>query len=177
MTKAGLEANPQMDRAANADVYRAVERIHSGWRSIAAYAYEYDLFLSFAGEQRELVEALLHKIRKVDRNISVFYDKEQNLLGRDVERLFYSVCSRRSRFFVPVISRDYKRKIWPRHELRTALTRAVKARGYEYILPLRYDDTPLEDLPETLAYESLTESNLSNVAKQIVRRLRGGYAG
>lgn len=174
--KAAIETDARLGKSANADVFRAIERIHSGWRSIAAYAYEYDLFLSFAGAQRALVKALLTQIRKLDRNIRVFYDQEQNLLGRDMGRLFSSVGSRRSRFFVPVISRDYKKNVWPRHELRAALTRAISARGYEFILPLRYDDTLLEDLPETLAYEALSASNLPHVAKQIVQRLRGVHA-
>ena len=40
---------------------------------------------------------------------------------------------------------------WPQHERRAALSRAIKAGG-DYVLPVRFDDTEVPGLPDTVQY-------------------------
>ena len=52
------------------------------------------------------------------------------------------IYQHRSRYVVMFISEHYVNKAWPQHERQHAQARALVARD-EYILPVRFDDTPV----------------------------------
>jgi hypothetical protein len=49
------------------------------------------------------------------------------------------------------ISKEYVAKEWPQHERRAALSRAIKEDG-DYVLPVRFDNTAVPGLTDTLQY-------------------------
>jgi hypothetical protein len=49
------------------------------------------------------------------------------------------------------ISKEYVAKKWTRHERRSALSRAIAEEG-EYVLPVRFDDSAVPGLPNTVQY-------------------------
>lgn len=49
------------------------------------------------------------------------------------------------------ISKEYVEKVWPRFEARTIRSRAAQEHG-EYVLPVRFDDTPVPGLSDDLFY-------------------------
>ena len=63
------------------------------------------------------------------------------------------------------ISQAYVKKAWTRHEIRPALSRMIQNQS-EYILPVRFDDTPLLGLPEDVIFlraNQLTPAQLSAI--------------
>lgn len=76
----------------------------------------YDFALSFAGENRNLAEALSHELAA--REINVFYDKNEQhrILGNDVEDYLAPIYRSDSKFVVVLLSRDYPKKIWTKFE-------------------------------------------------------------
>ena len=112
---------------------------------------DYQVALSFAGEQREYVAAVAKALQA--RGIAVFYDEFEivRLWGVSLLELLHDVYHDRADYVVMFISEDYVRKPWTNHERRAALTRAVQQRA-ESVLPVRFDDTRVPGLPEDVSF-------------------------
>ncbi len=130
----------------------------------------YDAVFSFAGEDRDYVEKVARYLRS--KGVKIFYDKfeEAHLWGRDLAEHFDMIYGTSGRYCVIFISKNYVKKMWTRHERRTALARALKEHG-EYILPARFDDTPVDGIRSTLAYVTLTDLKPSEFGRQILKKL------
>jgi hypothetical protein len=63
--------------------------------------------------------------------------------------------------------------MWPRHERRSALARAIAERG-AYVLPVRLDDTDLEGLRPTVGYIDARRLGIENLVNAFVHKLSGG---
>jgi hypothetical protein len=116
----------------------------------------YQVALSYAGEQRDYVEAVARALQS--RGIAVFYDRFEavTLWGKDGMEFFHRLFAADAAYVVMFISKEYVAKKWTRHERRSALSRAL-AEEKEYVLPVRFDDSPVEGLPDTIQY--LTAAN------------------
>ena len=131
---------------------------------------EYDVALSFAGEDREYVERVAEVLDELE--VSVFYDRfeEVNLWGKDLWEHLHAVYSKESRFVVVFVSRHSAKKVWPGHERRSALSRQVKGESGR-ILPVRLDDTSVPGIPSTMSYmdaQVLTPEKLANLIREKV---------
>ena len=131
---------------------------------------QYDVALSFAGEQRAYVERVAQNLQA--RGIAVFYDGFETvaLWGRSATETFQDVFERGSAYVVMFISKEYIEKSWPRHERQSALSRMARERR-EYILPVRFDDTPVCGLPGDVLYQKGHEHTPEQVAAMIARKL------
>ena len=96
---------------------------------------QYEVALSFAGEQREYVEEVARLLQS--RGVSVFYDEfaAVPLWGKNLAEEFQDVFENRADYVVMFISEAYVKKAWPSHERQSILSRAVQNRG-KYILPV-----------------------------------------
>jgi hypothetical protein len=131
---------------------------------------EYDIALSFAGEDRAYVEQVAHLLR--DQGVKVFYDlfEEANLWGKDLYAHFADVYQHRARFTVIFISAAYAKKLWVTHERRAAQARAFQEAG-EYILPVRFDDTEIPGVLPTTGYVSVSGRTPKDLVAIIVHKL------
>jgi thioredoxin-like negative regulator of GroEL len=68
------------------------------------------------------------------------------------------------------VSAEYAARDWTRHERRAALGRAVRERR-EYVLPARFDDTPLPGLLPDVSYVDLRSRTPQQFAAMIVAKL------
>jgi len=130
----------------------------------------YDVCLSFAGEDRAYVEATADQLRR--SGVRVFYDlyEEADLWGKDLYQHLDAVYRTRARYCVVFISQWYARKLWTRHELRSAQARAFQE-NQEYILPARFDDTEIPGLPGTVGYVSLAVHSPRQLAELVARKI------
>ena len=133
--------------------------------------YNYDVCLSFAGEQRNFVQKVYEELKK--NNVSVFYDKDEDietmLWGRNLIEVFTDVYKKNARFCVMFISKDYAAKAWTNLERRRALTRALD--DELYILPVRMDDTNLPGMDDSLSYLDASIKSPTEIAQQILLKL------
>jgi AAA domain/TIR domain len=108
---------------------------------------EYDLAVSYAGEDRSVADQIANKLKGM--GYGVFYDgfkKERaETIGEDLTKLLGEIYAKRSRYCLILISKDYAAKPWTNHERQFALSRALQERR-AYILPLKLDDTNLPGL-------------------------------
>lgn len=129
----------------------------------------YEIVLSFAGEDRGYVERVAAYLKK--RDVRCFYDKyeEVTLWGKDLAEHLDKVY-RSARFCVMFISQHYAEKLWPNHERRSALARAVEEKG-EYILPARFDNTEVPGIRHTLGYVDLRSKSPDELGHMILQKL------
>jgi hypothetical protein len=132
--------------------------------------YEYDVCLTFAGENRDYVEEVARDLQ--GRGIRVFFDgfERAELWGKDLYEHLAYIYSRAARYCVLFASEAYAAKAWPTHERRNAQERAFGDHG-EYVLPARFDDTEIPGLPETVRYEDLRQVSPSELAALIDEKL------
>jgi len=130
----------------------------------------YDVVFSFAGEDRQYVKQVAAYVRTKD--VRIFYDEyeQAHLWGKDLAEHFDLVYRRSGQFCVMFISEDYVKKMWTRHERRSALSRALKEEA-EYILPARFDDTDVPGILPTVHYISLADKSPAKFGKFILKKL------
>lgn len=126
--------------------------------------------LSFAGEDREYVDAVAKALKS--KGIKVFYDRfdETDLWGKDLYAYLSDLYRNRARFTVMFISAAYGKKRWPNHERQGAQARAF-SQAEEYILPARFDDTEVPGMLPTVGYVSLTGLKPEDFAVRIIDKL------
>lgn len=137
-----------------------------------AMSYDYEVALSFAGEQREYVNRVAIALKVL--GIKVFYDgfEEENLWGKNLYEYLHHIYSSRARYTVIFISKDYAKKLWTSHERKSAQERAFRE-SKEYILPGRFDDTAIPGLSDMTGYVDCTKRTPENFAELIAKKL--GY--
>jgi hypothetical protein len=106
---------------------------------------------------------------------SVFYDDswKSTIWGRDLTVFLDQVYGESSDFCVIMASKEYVEREWPRRELQIALSRAVREKGEEYVLPVRVDVDPAE-LPgmlPSIAYLELAKHSAEEIGALLVEKL------
>ena len=131
---------------------------------------QYDVALSFAGEDRSSAEQLARCLTEND--VRVFYDKyeEATLWGKDLYEHLAWVYRDAARYCVLFISKHYANRLWTTHERRNAQARAFREKE-EYILPIRLDDTEIPGLPETVGYVDLRRQSIDEVCRLVLQKL------
>lgn len=132
--------------------------------------YDYDVALSFAGEDRNYVEQVANILHQ--RDLQVFYDRyeEANLWGKDLYVHLDEVYRTKSKYVVMFVSEHYRDKIWTTHERQSAQARALSEKGEEYILVARFDMTEIPGIRPTLGYIDCREKSPSQVATLIMQK-------
>lgn len=130
----------------------------------------YQVALSFAGEQRSYVEEVAKTLQK--RSVTVFYDgfEKVRLWGRSGAEEFHEVFANQADRVVMFISREYVDKSWPQHERKSALSRMIQEQG-EYVVPVRFDDTPVPGLPGDVIYERASDYTPAQLAVMIANKI------
>jgi hypothetical protein len=138
--------------------------------SVSREARPFQVALSFAGEQRAYVQQVATAL--VARHIAVFYDEFQAnaLWGKDGAEYFHQIYSRDTQYVVMFISEAYVAKAWTRHERRSAISRQMTDDA-EYILPVRFDNTPVPALPDTLQYLPADRYTPAELAIEIAKKI------
>jgi hypothetical protein len=132
--------------------------------------YRYDVALSFAGEDRALVESVARYL--VDCDVRVFYDEffTHELWGKDLFQHFATIYRDKARFCLVFVSNAYRNKVWPKHELRQAQERALFS-SVEYILPIIIDDVDLPGLNRTTGFIDARKTHAWTIGGLVLRKL------
>lgn len=131
---------------------------------------DYDVALSYAGQDRAYVEQIAARLRQ--QGIRVFYDEyaAAELWGNDLYVLLDEVYRKRARFTVVFVSRYYASKPWTRHERQSAQARALTDLG-PYLLPVRLDDSELPGLRPTVGYIDARNTSVEQLVWLIEQKL------
>lgn len=132
----------------------------------------YEVVLSFAGEDRQYVEQVANYLKT--NHVRVFYDEfeEVTMWGKDLVEHLDRTYRGTARYCVMFLSKHYAEKMWPNHERRSALAKAIQEKQ-EYILPARFDDTEVPGIRPTVHYVSLRKYTPEQFGDKILQKL--GY--
>ena len=132
--------------------------------------YEYDVALSFAGEDRSYVEQVANILRI--NGVKVFYDlfDEVNLWGKNLYEYLSEIYQARARYTIMFISKYYNSKLWTNHERKSMQARAFRE-SQEYILPARFDQTEIPGVLTTVGYVNLQNKTPETFALMIEKKL------
>ena len=121
------------------------ERLRSdcGFRDIGKDR-EWDVALSFAGENRELAAHIAYELDYLD--VHVFFDRlyEDNYLGLAWGNKFKSIFGDQSDLVVCILDENHLRKIWPTFE-RDCFTPRISSGE---VIPIFLDDTIFPGIPK-----------------------------
>ena len=164
------QKGPAQANAAIANLSKTSDRQLNDRESNLMENREYQVALSFAGEQRGYVEEVARRLAA--KSIDVFYDgfEQPRLWGKDGTEIFHEVFAEKATYVVMFISAAYASKAWTRHERRSALSRMVKE-DYEYVLPVRFDGTSIPGLPDSILYLSANDYSPAALSTTIARKL------
>jgi len=138
------------------------------------YEYEYDVSISFAGEDRDIAKKIASSLK--DKGIKVFFDEfeESSLWGKNLYDYFQHIYSEAACLCIMLISKHYANKSWPNHERKSAQARAFQ-QNEEYILPIRIDDTKIPGIPDTIGYLSLEQTSIEKIVELVLKKLEKLY--
>ncbi len=132
--------------------------------------WRWDVALSFAGAQQDYVEQVAQALKA--RGVRCFYDADEQieLWGKYLAEELPSIYGEQAAAVVVFVSAEYAARDWTRHERRAALAKAVRERR-EYVLPARFDDTPLPGLLSDVSYVDLRAKTPQQFAAMIADKL------
>lgn len=134
--------------------------------------YQYDVAISFAGEDRHYAEELAIMLKSY--GIKVFYDQweQDKLWGENLYDYLADIYNKKATYCVMFLSRSYAEKLWTNHERQNAQARAFREKT-AYILPIRLDSTEIPGIAETVSYLDVGSGSVSitDAAYLLVRRL------
>jgi hypothetical protein len=134
--------------------------------------FEYDVALSFAGEDRAVAEEFANLL--INRNIKVLRDEYRGanaeLWGKDLVDHLVNIYARKARYCVLFISQYYPLKKWTEAERMSTQQRALRDAD-EYILPIRLDDTEVPGINETTGYRDLRQHPVESIVNLLEQKL------
>jgi hypothetical protein len=137
---------------------------------MASDEFEYDVALSFAGEDRAVAREFANLL--MNKNIKVFYDEDEadDLWGKDLIAHLASLYQNKARYCVMFISKNYPLKRWTNFERQHIQARAFRDTN-EYILPIRIDDTDVPGITEAIGYRDIRQHSLESIANTLGKKL------
>jgi hypothetical protein len=108
--------------------------------------FEFDVALSFAGENRELGQFIAESLTTLD--VPVFFDEmfEANFLGKAWSQQFKQIFGKSSRIVVCILDKHHLAKIWPTFEREHFVPRIAD----ESVIPIFLDDTKFPGIPQDI---------------------------
>lgn len=132
---------------------------------------QYEVAISFAGEQRAYAEALARHLSQY--GIAHFYDadNEAHLWGKNLAEEFHGIYTSKTRYVLMIVSKEYVEKQWCRHERRSAISEGLK-REEEFILPICFDGTwPPPGMPASVSYIDGAQKKPAEISALIAEKL------
>ncbi|MDD5473134.1 MAG: TIR domain-containing protein [Candidatus Methanoperedens sp.] len=133
-------------------------------------SYNYDIAVSFAGEDRRIVEPYCRILSS--KGLRVFYDEYEqvDLWGKNLYDKLDEIYQNKALFCVLFISKYYAAKVWTNHERKSAQARAQKE-NREYVLPVKLDDTEITGIPPTIGYIDIREVSVEKLAEITIQKV------
>ena len=137
----------------------------------------YDVSVSFAGEDREYVEATVRAMEAL--GLTVFYDLDHqaDLWGKDLGEELHKVYATQSHRVLMFASDDYLTKAIPTHERRSALSRAIDQPTAPYVLQVKLSDVEVPGIPTTQVWADGRVMSPQEIANRVARHLQADSGG
>lgn len=133
--------------------------------------YNFDVALSFAGEDRVYVKNLSSLLKA--RQVRVFYDDEYRptLWGADLPTKLDEIYRTDTKFCMVFCSRHYPKKKWAILENKSYKAAQIETGRYDYILPVLLDDTEIPGILKTQGYLDARKLSPEEIVDTFITKL------
>lgn len=133
--------------------------------------FDFDVVLSFAGEQRKHVEDVARILKA--NGVRVFYDEDEraDLWGKNLYDHLSTTYRDRARHCIMFVSKAYAEKEWTSLERQSAQARALQDSSVDYILPVRFDDTDIPGVLRTVGYLNFHKVGVDGICADVLKKL------
>jgi hypothetical protein len=146
---------------------------HRSPREAMSMAYEFDVALSFASEDRAFAEEVAEALRAA--GVHVFYDDfyAADLWGEDLGVRLRDIYKAGSRHCIMILTPAYVEKMWTSWERQQAIERLIEEKGKAYILPVRLEgfSGAVPGLPGAISYLSVHRHEARRVADAYLAKI------
>lgn len=132
--------------------------------------FEYDVALSFAGEDRAIAQQLADNLKYHGMRVFIDTYERSRLWGRHLRNIFQLVYGPKSRYVIVLISQYYPIKDWTDYEFSIILAESKK-RNHDFILPVKIDDTKIVGIHEDVFYLSLEEYGIEGIVQSFLEKM------
>jgi len=135
--------------------------------------YPWDVAVSFAGENRDVVEEVKDILN--DSGYTVFYDfdVQHQLWGADLRVKLSDVYANDAQYMVIFLSKHYPEKDWTNFELEIGKEARGK-RTETYLLPVKIDDVAIVGLSSNVGYIDLRRCSVNDLANSLIEKIEQG---
>lgn len=139
-------------------------------RRLGGHGWQWDVALSYAGAQRNYVAQVTAELK--EHGVACFWDQDEqiDLWGKYLAEELPAIYNERAGAVVIFVSAEYVNRDWTRLERRAAFERAARERR-EYVLPARFDDTPLPGMPGDMVTVDLRGRSPQEFARLTLAKL------
>jgi hypothetical protein len=135
--------------------------------------YPWDVAVSFAGEDREIVERLKNILN--DSGYTVFYDfdVQHQLWGIDLRAKLADVYANDAQYMLIFLSNHYPEKDWTNFEFEIGKNARSKRTG-SYLLPVLIDDVTVVGLSSNVGHIDLRRCTVEQLAESMIEKIEQG---
>lgn len=132
--------------------------------------FEYDIAISYASEDREHVDEYAKLL--LEYGVKVFYDQtnQAELWGKDLNENLPDIYSKKAKYCVMFISKNYLKKWWTERERLSAQLRNMDE-GNDYLLPIKLDESEILGMPPSVVYIDMREVSTDDIVSITLERL------
>lgn len=133
--------------------------------------FDYDVAISFAGEDRIYAEQLSKELSKY--GVRVFYDdfEKAEIWGKNMFTYLTEIYENKAEYCIMLLSQYYNAKRWTKLEREAAQAR-VFSQDREYLLPIRLDDSRVPGILPTIGYLEWEKEGLDEIVRCILQKLK-----
>ncbi|MEH6472991.1 MAG: TIR domain-containing protein, partial [Halopseudomonas sp.] len=135
--------------------------------------YPWDVAVSFAGEDRKVVEEVKDILN--DSGYTVFYDfdVQHQLWGADLRLKLSDVYANDAQYMVIFLSNNYPEKDWTNFEFEIGKEARGK-RTETYLLPVKIDDVAIVGLSSNIGHIDLRRCSTNDLANSLIEKIEQG---
>lgn len=154
---------------------RTIGKVDRSTRSLRDLHFK--VAMSFPGERRQYVSALVNELRPHFSEDSVFYDYDyQAQLARpNLDILLQYIYKNRSDLIVVFLCEKYAEKQWCGLEWR-AIRELIKSKKDDQLMLVRFDDAQIEGVFSIDGYIDARVNGPKQLAEYILQRVKTGKA-
>ncbi|MGC1122136.1 MAG: TIR domain-containing protein [Candidatus Methanofastidiosia archaeon] len=132
--------------------------------------FEFDIAISFAGEDREIAEELAKELWA--RGVEVFYDRffKGKIWGKELTKYFQEVYGPKTKYVVLLLSKHYPVKKWTGFEF-SIMREEAERRETEFILPVKLDSTEMKGVKKDVAYLDFREEGIVGIINCLMEKI------
>ncbi len=132
--------------------------------------FPWDVAVSFAGEDRKLVEEFRALLNTEGYTVYYDFDEQHKLWGENLRRKLGDVYAHEAQYMVVFLSASYPEKDWTAFELEVGRT-AKSRRTETYLLPVLVDDVSVVGLSTDVGHVDLRKTSIAQAVELLIRKI------